>query len=158
MSLDSILNKRYYPKNATPIDKILYDYEYELRLVKRFKESIKESKEREEKELVQLASAINTFRQTKWYEERLREIRMEEVNRRKGTIERIRKNIARSEELIEEHLKNIDELSQLMIEYDGEEKDKILNKLKEIRWNNSKVDSGCFTTKPDKFYKYRNNK
>ena len=75
MSLDSILNKRYYPKNATLIDKIFYDYEYELRLVKSLKEGIKESKEKEEKELVQLASDIDIFRQTKWYEERLREIR-----------------------------------------------------------------------------------
>lgn len=156
MSSD-FLNKRYYPKNATPIDKMLYDYEFEMRSIKRLKEQIKESKEREEKELDWLESDINVFKQTKWYDERLRKIRMEKINRRKGTIERIRKNIARSEELIEEHLRNIDKLSQLMIEYDGEKKDKLLNKLKEIRWNNSKVDSGCFTTKPNKFYKYRNN-
>lgn len=157
MSSD-FLNKRCYPKNATSVDKMLYDYEFEMRSIKRLKEQIKESKEREEKELDWLESDINVFKQTKWHDERLRKIRMEKINRRKGTIERIRKNIAKSEELIEEHLRNIDELSQLMIEYDGEKKDKLLNKLKEIRWNNSKVDSGCFTTKPDKFYKYRNNK
>lgn len=156
MSSD-FLNKRYYPKNATPVDKMLYDYEFEMRSIKWLKEQIKESKEREEKELDWLESDINVFKQTKRHDERLRKIRTEKINRRKGTIERIRKNIARSEELIEEHLRNIDELSQLMIEYDGEKKDKLLNKLKEIRWNNSKVDSGCFTTKPDKFYKYRNN-
>ncbi len=154
----SFLEKKYYPKNATPIDKMIYDYESEMRSVKWCKERIKEHKENEKKELNWLESDINMFRQTKWYDEKLRKIRFENVDRRKRKIELIRKKIARCEELMEEHLKNIDELSQLMIEYEGEEKDKLLNKLKEIRWNNSKVDSGCFTTKPDKFYKYRNNK
>lgn len=76
------------------------------------------------------------------------------VDRQMEKVNLAKKKILDWEKQIEEHLENMENLSQLMIEYDGYEKDELLKELKEIRWNNSKVDSGHFTTKPNKFYKY----
>ena len=100
---------------------------------------------------------VSIFKDTKWYEKETIKIeRKRAVNRQKEKVNKTKKRILDWEKQIEEHLENMENLSQLMIEYDGYEKDELLKELKEIRWNNSKVDSGCFTTKPNKFYKYCN--
>ena len=76
------------------------------------------------------------------------------MDKQKGKVNIIKNHILYYEKQAEECLKNIENLSQLMIEYDGYEKDELLKELRKIRWNNSKVDSGHFTTKPNKLYKY----
>ena len=148
---------KYYPKNATPIEKMIYDYKHEISMLEWCKEQVEYYKWAEKTETTTLELYINIFKNTKWYEKETIKIeRKKDINRQKEKVNLMKKKVLDWEKQIEEHLENMENLSQLMIEYDGYEKDELLKELKEIRWNNSKVDSGCFTTKPNKFYKYCN--
>ena len=145
---------RYYP-NATPIRKMILDYEGQIDGLKWSKEQIEHYKLEEKKETEVLEKYVDIVKNTKWYEkETIKKERKRTMDKQKGKVNIIKNHISYYEKQVEECLKNIENLSQLMIEYDGYEKDELLKELKEIRWNNSKVDSGCFTTKPNKFYKY----
>ena len=149
------LERGYYPKDATPIEKIIYDYEYEIAALKWHKEQLNNCREKDKKELENLEVAIDILNKTKFNEnENIKKMRRQNVNAIKTRINNIKEKIYEWEQLIEEHLGYLDDLSQLIMNYDGNKNDKLLNKLKDIRWNNSKVDSGHFTTKPNKFYKY----
>ena len=107
------------------------------------------------KELECLESDIEILKNTKRNESEYKKVmRKQNVNARKTKINNIKEKIFECEQLVEEHLGYLNDLSQLMIDYKDNGKDELLKELKEIRWNNSKVDSGCFTTKPNKFYKY----
>ena len=145
---------RYYP-NATPIRKMILDYEGQIDGLKWSKEQIEHYKLEEKKETEVLEKYVDIVKNTKWYEkETIKKERKRTMDKQKGKVNIIKNHISYYEKQVEECLKNIENLSQLMIEYDGYGKDELLKELKEIRWNNSKVDSGCFTTKPNKFYKY----
>ena len=146
---------KYYPKNATPVEKMIYDYKHEISMLENCKKQIKYYEWEKGLEETTLGIYVSIFKNTKWYEKETIKIeRKRAVNRQKEKVNKTKKRILDWEKQIEEHLENMENLSQLMIEYDGYEKDELLKELKEIRWNNSKVDSGCFTTKPNKFYKY----
>ena len=146
---------KYYPKNATPVEKMIYDYKHEISMLENCKKQIKYYEWEKGLEETTLGIYVSIFKDTKWYEKETIKIeRKRAVNRQKEKVNKTKKRILDWEKQIEEHLENMENLSQLMIEYDGYEKDELLKELKEIRWNNSKVDSGCFTTKPNKFYKY----
>ena len=148
---------KYYPKNATPVEKMIYDYKHEISMLENCKKQIKYYEWEKGLEETTLGIYVSIFKDTKWYEKETIKIeRKRAVNRQKEKVNKTKKRILDWEKQIEEHLENMENLSQLMIEYDGYEKDELLKELKEIRWNNSKVDSGCFTTKPNKFYKYCN--
>ena len=148
---------KYYPKNATPVEKMIYDYKHEISMLENCKKQIKYYEWEKGLEETTLGIYVSIFKDTKWYEKETIKIeRKRAVNRQKEKVNKTKKRILDWEKQVEEHLKNMDDLSQLMIEYDGYEKDELLKELKEIRWNNSKVDSGHFTTKPNKFYKYCN--
>ena len=146
---------KYYPKNATPVEKMIYDYKHEMSMLENCKKQIKYYEWEKGLEETTLGIYVSIFKDTKWYEKETIKIeRKRAVNRQKEKVNKTKKRILDWEKQIEEHLENMENLSQLMIEYDGYEKDELLKELKEIRWNNSKVDSGHFTTKPNKFYKY----
>ena len=148
---------KYYPKNATPVEKMIYDYKHEISMLENCKKQIKYYEWEKGLEETTLGIYVSIFKNTKWYEKETIKIeRKRAVNRQKEKVNKTKKRILDWEKQIEEHLENMENLSQLMIEYDGYEKDELLKELKEIRWNNSKVDSGHFTTKPNKFYKYCN--
>ena len=148
---------KYYPKNATPVEKMIYDYKHEISMLENCKKQIKYYEWEKGLEETTLGIYVSIFKDTKWYEKETIKIeRKRAVNRQKEKVNKTKKRILDWEKQIEEHLENMENLSQLMIEYDGYEKDELLKELKEIRWNNSKVDSGHFTTKPNKFYKYCN--
>ena len=148
---------KYYPKNATPVEKMIYDYKHEISMLENCKKQIKYYEWEKGLEEITLGIYVSIFKDTKWYEKETIKIeRKRAVNRQKEKVNKTKKRILDWEKQIEEHLENMENLSQLMIEYDGYEKDELLKELKEIRWNNSKVDSGHFTTKPNKFYKYCN--
>ena len=145
---------KYYP-NATPVRKMILDYEGQIDGLKWSKEQIEHYKLEEKMETEVLEKYVDIVKNTKWYEkETIKKERKRAMDKQKGKINIIKNHILYYEKQAEECLKNIENLSQLMIEYDEYEKDELLKELKEIRWNNSKVDSGCFTTKPNKFYKY----
>ena len=151
----SYLERGYYPLNATPIEKIIYDYKYEIEALKWHKEQLNKYKNQEMKELECLESDIEILKNTKWNESEYKKVmRKQNVNSRKTKINNIKEKIFECEQLVEEHLGYLNDLSQLMINYKDNGKDELLKELKEIRWNNSKVSSGHFTTKPNKFYKY----
>ena len=146
---------KYYPKNATPVEKMIYDYKHEMSMLEWCKEQVEHYKWAEGFETGVLEMYVSMLKNTKWCEKETVKIeRKRAVDRQMKKVNLMKKKILDWEKQVEEHLKNMDDLSQLMIEYDGYEKDELLKELKEIRWNNSKVDSGCFTTKPNKFYKY----
>ena len=145
---------KYYP-NATPVRKMILDYEGQIDGLKWSKEQIEHYKLEEKMETEVLEKYADIVKNTKWYEkETIKKERKRVMDKQKGKVNIIKNHILYYEKQVEECLKNIEDLSQLMIEYDGYENDKLLKELKEIRWNNSKVDSGHFTTKPNKFYKY----
>ena len=147
---------RYYP-NATPIRKMILDYEGQIDGLKWSKEQIEHYKLEEKRETEVLEKYVDIIKNTKWYEkETIKKERKRTMDKQKGKVNIIKNHISYYEKQVEECLKNIENLSQLMIEYDGYEKDELLKELKKIRWNNLKVDSGHFTTKPNKFYKYYN--
>ena len=146
---------KYYPKNATPVEKMIYDYKHEISMVEWCKEQVEHYKWAEGFETGVLEMYVGMLKNTKWSEKETVKIeRKRAVDRQNAKVNLMKKKVLDWEKQVEEHLKNMDDLSQLMIEYDGYEKDELLKELKEIRWNNLKVDSGCFTTKPNKFYKY----
>ena len=145
---------KYYP-NATPVRKMILDYEGQIDGLKWSKEQIEHYKLEEKMETEVLEKYVDIVKNTKWYEkETIKKERKRAMDKQKVKVNIIKNHILYYEKQAEECLKNIENLSQLMIEYDEYEKDELLKELKEIRWNNSKVDSGCFTTKPNKFYKY----
>ena len=147
---------KYYP-NATPVRKMILDYEGQIDGLKWSKEQIEHYKLEEKMETEVLEKYADIVKNTKWYEkETIKKERKRVMDKQKGKVNIIKNHILYYEKQVEECLKNIEDLSQLMIEYEGYEKDELLKELKEIRWNNSKVDSGHFTTKPNKFYKYYN--
>ena len=146
---------KYYPKNATPVEKMIYDYKHEINMLEWCKEQVEYYKWAEKMETGVLEMYVGMLKNTKWSEKETIKIeRKRAVDRQMTKVNLMKKKILDWEKQVEEHLENMENLSQLMIEYDGYEKDELLKELKEIRWNNSKVDSGCFTTKPNKFYKY----
>lgn len=146
---------KYYPKNATPVEKMIYDYKQEMHMVEWCKKQVEHYKWAEGMETGVLEMYVGILKNTKWNEKETVKIeRKRVVDRQKEKVNLMKKKVSDWEKQVEEHLKNMENLSQLMIEYEGYEKDKLSKELKEIRWNNSKVDSGCFTTKPNKFYKY----
>ena len=145
---------KYYP-NATPVKKMILDYEGQIDGLKWSKEQIEHYKLEEKMETEVLEKYVNIVKNTKWYEkEAIKRERKRTMDKQKGKVNIIKNHISYYEKQVEECLKNIENLSQLMLEYDGYEKDELLKELKKIRWNNLKVDSGHFTTKPNKFYKY----
>ena len=151
----SYLERGYYPLNATPIEKIIYDYKYEIEALKWHKEQLKHCKWQEKMETGVLEMYIGILKNTKWSEKETVKIeRKRAVDRQNEKINFTKKRILDLEKQVEAHVGYLNDLSQLIIDYKGNEKDKLLKELKEIRWNNLKVDSGHFTTKPNKFYKY----
>ena len=148
---------KYYPKNATPVEKMIHDYKHEISMLEWCKEQVEHYKWQEKMETGVLEMYIGILKNTKRSErETIKIERKRAVDRQMEKVNLAKKKILDWEKQVEEHLENMENLSQLMIEYDGYEKDELLKELKEIRWNNSKVDSGHFTTKPNKFYKYCN--
>ena len=146
---------KYYPKNATPVEKMIYDYKHEISMLEWCKEQVEHYKWQEKMETGVLEMHVDILKNTKRSErETIKIERKRAVDRQMEKVNLAKKKILDWEKQVEEHLKNMENLSQLMIEYEGYEKDELLKELKEIRWNNSKVDSGHFTTKPNKFYKY----
>ena len=146
---------KYYPKNATPVEKMIYDYKYEISMLEWCKEQVEHYKWQEKMETEVLEMYLGILKNTKRNEKEIIKIeRKRAVDRQNEKVNLAKKKILDWEKQVEEHLKNMENLSQLMIEYEEYEKDELLKELKEIRWNNSKIDSGCFTTKPNKFYKY----
>lgn len=153
----SYLERGYYSLNATPIEKIIYDYKYEIEALKWHKEQLTHYKWQEKMETEVLEMYVGILKNTKWCEKETVKIeRKRAVDRQMAKVNFTKKRILDWEKQIEEHLGYLNDLSQLMIDYKDNGKDKLLKELKEIRWNNSKVDSGHFTTKPNKFYKYCN--
>ena len=150
-----MLNKNIYYSRKTPIEQMICDYKHEISMLEYCKKQIKYYEWEKGLYEATLVTYVSILKNTKWNEKEAVKIeRKRNVNRQKEKVNKTKKRILDWEKQVEEHLKNMDDLSQLMIEYDGYEKDELLKELKEIRWNNSKVDSGCFTTKPNKFYKY----
>ena len=146
---------KYYPKNATPVEKMIYNYKHEISMLEWCKEQVEHYKWQEKMETGVLEMHVDILKNTKRSErETIKIERKRAVDRQMEKVNLTKKKIKDKKKQVEEHLKNMENLSQLMIEYEGYEKDELLKELKEIRWNNSKVDSGCFTTKPNKFYKY----
>ena len=145
---------KYYP-NATPVRKMILDYEGQIDGLKWSKEQIEHYKLEEKMETEVLEKYVDIVKNTKWYEkETIKKERKRAMDKQKGKVNIIKNHILYYEKQAEECLKNIENLSQLIIEYDGYEKDELLKELRKIRLNNLKVDSGHFTTKPNKFYKY----
>ena len=64
----SYLERGYYPLNATPIEKIIYDYKYEIEALKWHKEQLKHYKWQEKMETGVLEMYVGILKNTKWNE------------------------------------------------------------------------------------------
>ena len=71
----SYLERGYYPLNTTPIEKIIYDYKYEIEALKWHKEQLNKYRNQEMKELECLESDIEILKNTKWNESEYKKVK-----------------------------------------------------------------------------------